>query len=156
MNARLYRQIERQARGYEWRVRARRWGIFPFGFCFVASLELAPLLRRQLGLTVGVVKGVVGDCRQHAWIELPDCTIIDPTYGQFDGGPAMRILHPHEVDRYGHCAEIPLQLAYEEYFLSNLDATGPIEHRGWRPGCGIDELFSEWPRLPVLPNVVGI
>lgn len=123
------------------------WSHWPGGHCYVTSLLLAPLLRASLEQDFAVVVGIVQYCgrqERHAWIENPEGDIIDPTFGQFDGGPAVRVLPVYRSDELGHWGEIRLALDQEEFYRNSIRArTG--DESGWDSLCRIFELFSEWP-----------
>ena len=123
------------------------WNYWPGGHCYVTSLLLAPLLRASLEQDFAVVVGMVRYCgRQeiHAWIENLEGDIVDPTFGQFDGGPAVRVLPVYRSDELGHWGEIRLTLDQEEFYRNSIQVrTG--DESGWDPLCRILELFGEWP-----------
>jgi biotin operon repressor len=123
------------------------WSLWPGGHCFVTSLLLAPLLRASLEEDMAVIVGVVqrhGLIEKHAWIEDLTGNIVDPTYGQFDGGPAVRVLQYYRADELGHWGDIRLTLAQEELYRNSIRVrTG--DESGWDPFCRIFELFGEWP-----------
>ena len=123
------------------------WSHWPGGHCYVTSLLLAPLLRASLEKDFAVVVGIVQFCgrqERHAWIENPEGDIVDPTFGQFDGGPAVRVLPVHRADELGHWGEIRLTPSQEEFYRNSIRArTG--DESGWDSLCRIFELFCEWP-----------
>lgn len=76
------------------------WPGFPYGCCVEASMILhAALDSTYVNAQVRTRSGKY-DGRLHQWIEASDGTIIDPTLGQFVGGPALHIIAPDDV-RYG-------------------------------------------------------
>ncbi len=127
-------------------------GMFwPSAHCLDSSLLLALAIRMSLEWDVRVVIGKASDCRPHAWIESPEGDIIDPTYGQFDGGPPLRVLSGRESVILGHFSEVTLSLAQEEYLRNSLKpVTG---YGGWAQDSGVRGLFSEWPASSNLANL---
>jgi hypothetical protein len=117
--------------------------MWPLGHCAVASLCLAPLLRASLEIDFRVVVGRAANNQVHAWVETPEGDIVDPTYGQFDDGPALRVLKAHEAHLLGHCGEIMLDLDQEEHYRRSIK---PYTTRdGWTARSGIKTLFSDHP-----------
>jgi hypothetical protein len=79
----------------------------------------------------------------HAWIESPEGDIIDPTYGQFDGGPALRVMPACYGHEYGHCGELVLDLDQEEFYRRSIKPRS--ERDGWSARSRIKGLFSDYP-----------
>lgn len=127
------------------------WSQWPFGHCAVSALLLAPSLRAPTEIDFRVVIGRCHDNRMHAWIESPEGDIIDPTYGQFAEGEALRWLRAHDAGRLGHEGELKLTLDQEEFYRRAIvpSAAPPDEVDGWIGKCGIKKLFSDHPRLPL-------
>lgn len=90
--------------------------LWPTGCCTVTSLVLAPYLRAAMNIDFHVIVGRAHDCKFHVWVESPEGDVIDPTYGQFDNGPALRVLNARHAGGLGHCGEVALSLDQEEHY----------------------------------------
>jgi hypothetical protein len=115
---------------------------WPTGHCLVSSLLLAPLIRMPVEWEVAVAIGVAYKCRPHAWLETPDGDVIDPTYGQFDRGKALRVLPAHQSGDLGHMIEVKLTIAQEERCRN---AIQPSIGNGWNQAADILQLFGAYP-----------
>lgn len=117
--------------------------VWPCGHCFNTSLILAPIIRSAIEWDVRVVVGRAGEDQPHAWIETPGNDIVDPTYGQFDGGPALRILPVSDKAALGHRKILTLALAQEQRAFAALK---PLSSEScWAEGSGVLELFGDNP-----------
>lgn len=115
---------------------------WPSALCLNSSLLVAPAIRMALEWQVQIVIGRVQNCRPHAWVESPDCDIIDPTYGMFDGGPPLRVLDSANSWQLGHWTEVKLSLTEEESFRNALSLNSSPS--GWS-NKRVIQSFGDWP-----------
>lgn len=117
---------------------------WPFGFCFNASLLLAPLIRAPLEWQVVVVVGTVLGGSPHAWVETPDGDIIDSTFGMFIPGPALHVLPAAQAARHEHTSEVRLTIPQENRYRA---AIWPSSDSGWDPAVDVMTLFGPHPHI---------
>lgn len=124
--------------------RAMWSGYWPHGHCMNTCLTLAPLIRKSLDWNVLIAIGAVLGGRRHAWLESPEHDVLDPTFGQFGGGPALRVLPPSQSQLLGHQPLLRLSLVAEVRALAGFR---PYSRSGsvWDKDCGVLELFSDDP-----------
>lgn len=141
---RLFYRAAMVARAFDYSQRAAwRQSLWPGGHCMNGSLLLAPILRLSLEAEFTVVVGQAHNCQPHAWIETPAGDIIDPTYGQFDHGPALRLLPAERCTELGHMGEIRLSLDQEEHFRQSIRPVSSVS--GWADNSEVNQLFSQFP-----------
>lgn len=117
---------------------------WPLGFCFNASLLLAPLIRAPLDWPVSVVVGTVLDGVPHAWVETPDGDIVDPTFGQFSHGPALIVLSSDQSSEHGHSRAVVLSEREESIYRGAIKVSAK---NGWDPCVDVMTLFRPNPHI---------
>lgn len=138
-------QIATVARAFDCTQRAAwRGSLWPGGHCLVGSLLLAPVLRLSFEQPFSLIIGQAGDNKMHAWIETPAGDIIDPTYGQFDHGPALRVLPVERASELGHMGELTLTAEREEQLRQAIRPSSSSQ-TGWAPEAAIGLLFNDHP-----------
>lgn len=136
-------RAEAIALSFEPVMKGLRIGVWPNGACFLTCLLLNPILRGALEWDLTIVIGKVllpEGPKPHAWLESPEGDIIDPTFGQFDGGKPLRIIRASRKTMLGHVKGSELSESDENYYVSCIQPwTGD---GGWRPSSGVADLFK--------------
>lgn len=119
--------------------------MWPHGCCMLTTLLEAPLIRTAFEYDLHIVVGRVGNTRPHAWFEDTDGNILDPTYGMFDGGPALRVLDHRHSTLLGHWGEHILTREEEAVLYAGIKPLS--SNNGWTDACDVLTLFGDHPYL---------